>query len=141
MDKKYKKYFDANPDVDVFYFTTDGQAFRKKDAAERHQKTLTKKVKDVKPVKRSDAKDKSKDKEVKNLESELKTKSEEKDKTVKNYEAAIQEKAAAKEKAKSDKEAGALSKEIESLENELKELIAEKDKEIQELTDKLEKLR
>lgn len=47
-------YFKANPAVDVFYFTTDGQAFRRKEASEAHQKSLTGKEKDVKKVTRDE---------------------------------------------------------------------------------------
>jgi hypothetical protein len=40
MAKDYKKYFDAHPGVDKFYFTSDGMAFFKKVDADAHAKTL-----------------------------------------------------------------------------------------------------
>ena len=52
MDAKYKKYFDHHPGVDTFWFTTDGLAFANENKAKNHQKTLTGKTGDVKPVKR-----------------------------------------------------------------------------------------
>lgn len=40
MATNYKKYFDAHPGVDKFYFTSDGMAFFKKEDANAHARTL-----------------------------------------------------------------------------------------------------
>jgi uncharacterized alpha-E superfamily protein len=53
MKEKHKKYFDAHPKVDIFYFTTDGLAFQDKSPAESHQISLTGKVADLETVSRS----------------------------------------------------------------------------------------
>lgn len=53
MKEKHKKYFDAHPKVDTFYFTTDGLAFKEKSPAESHQISLTGKVADLETVSRT----------------------------------------------------------------------------------------
>lgn len=56
-------YFKANPKADKFAFTTDGQAFRNKEVAESHQKSLNGKPGDVKVVTRAQAEKAEKNKD------------------------------------------------------------------------------
>lgn len=48
MATNYKKYFDAHPGIDKFYFTSDGMAFFKKEDANAHARTLPDKKVDEK---------------------------------------------------------------------------------------------
>jgi hypothetical protein len=52
MKANHKNYFDCHPDVNTFFFTTDGLAFRNKGVASGHQRSLTGKTADVETVKR-----------------------------------------------------------------------------------------
>ncbi len=43
-----KKYFDAHPDVDVFYVSSDGQHFKTENAAENQQKVVNRRAEEGK---------------------------------------------------------------------------------------------